>query len=99
MKRVKAIVIAHDFIENMNPDLWNGIGNKQKSFKDYSQQHSLTKNVNLEITFVYNEVDGWHHCCDLVNKSDNSSFDMLSGNSINSVVDLTNTIMDLCRDY
>lgn len=99
MKRVKAIVIAHDFIENMNPDFWNGVGNKPKSFKDYSQQRSLTKNVNLEITFVYNEADGWHHCCDLVNKSDNSSFDMLSGNSINSVVDLTNTIMDLCRDY
>lgn len=43
MERAKAIIIAHDFIENMNPDHWNGVGNKPKSFKDYSQQRSLTK--------------------------------------------------------
>ena len=99
MKRVKTIVIAHDFIENMNPDLWDGVGKKPDSFKDYPWQCSLNENVNLEITFVYNEIDGWHHCCDLVSKSNNESFDMLSGNSINSVIDLTNTIMDLCKDY
>lgn len=35
----------------------------------------------------------------LVSKSNNESFDMLSGNSIKSVIDLANTIMDLCKDY
>lgn len=99
MKRVIAIAAAYSFIKDMNPDFWDGKGKKTDSFKDYPWQCSLNEDVNLEITFVYNEVDGWHHCCDLVNKSDNSSFDMLSGNSINSVIDLTNTIMDLCKDY
>lgn len=99
MKRVKAIVTAYSFIKDMNPDFWDGNGKKPGSFKDYPWQCSLNEDVNLEITFVYNEIDGWHHCCDLVSKSNNESFNMLSGNSIKSVIDLANTIMDLCKDY
>ncbi len=59
----------------------------------------LTDDVNLEITFVYNKEDGWCHYCDLVYQSDDSSFDMLSGHGIDSILNVTDTVMDLCRDY
>ena len=59
----------------------------------------ITDDVNLEITFVYNEEDGWCHYCDLVYQSDDSSFDMLSGHGIDSILNVTDTVMDLCRDY
>ena len=99
MKKINAMNIAYDFIKNMNPSFWDGNGNKPDSFKDYSRQYSLTIGINLEITFVYDELDGWHHCCDLVYESDNSSFDLLSGDRIDSIINITNTIMDLCKDY
>lgn len=37
--------------------------------------------------------------CDLVYQSDDSSFDMLSGHGIDSILNVTDTVMDLCRDY
>ena len=46
-----------------------------------------------------NEEDGWCHYCDLVYQSDDSSFDMLSGYGIDSILNVTDTVMDLCRDY
>lgn len=42
---------------------------------------------------------GWCHYCDLVYQSDDSSFDMLSGHGIDSILNVTDTVMDLCRDY
>lgn len=45
------------------------------------------------------EKDGWCHYCDLVYQSDDSSFDMLSGYGIDSILNVTDTVMDLCRDY
>ena len=99
MKRNKATVITNAFFIDMNPDFWRGEGDKPESFKDYPWRYQLTDEVDLEITFVFDEEDGWHHCCDLVYKSDDSSFDVLSGYGIDSVLNLTDTIMDLCRDY
>ena len=71
----------------------------QARFDDRAWQYPLTDDVNLEITFVYNEEDGWCHYCDLVYQSDDSSFDMLSGYGIDSILNVTDTVMDLCRDY
>lgn len=89
----------NDFFADMNPSLWNGSTSMPKSFDDRAWQYPLTDDVNLEITFVYNEEDGWCHYCDLVYQSDDSSFDMLSGYGIDSILNVTDTVMDLCRDY
>ena len=34
MTKEKAKLIADSFLDDMNPDLWNGEGNKPKSFND-----------------------------------------------------------------
>lgn len=85
-----------DYCEDL---LWNGSTSMPKSFDNRAWQYPLTDDVNLEITFVYNEEDGWCHYCDLVYQSDDSSFDMLSGHGIDSILNVTDTVMDLCRDY
>lgn len=99
MDRTKAAAIVNDFFADMNPSLWNGSTSMPKSFDNRAWQYPLTDDVNLEITFVYNEEDGWCHYCDLVYQSDDSSFDMLSGYGIDSTLNVTDTVMDLCRDY
>ena len=99
MNRTKASAIVNDFFADMNPSLWNGSTSMPKSFDNRAWQYPLTDAVNLEITFVYNEEDGWCHYCDLVYQSDDSSFDMLSGHGIDSILNVTDTVMDLCRDY
>ena len=68
MTREKATKIVTDFLSDMNPDMWDGNGNKPESFDERAWQYPLTDSVNLEITFVNDEVDGWHHCCDLVDR-------------------------------
>lgn len=99
MTREKATSIVNKFFKDMNPTFWNGEGEKPSSFKEIPWQYPLTDEVNLEITFVCDDEDDWHHCCDLVCSSDNSSFDMLSGYGIDSPLNLIDTIEDLCRDY
>lgn len=99
MTREKATSIVNKFFKDMNPTFWNGEGEKPSSFKVIPWQYPLTDEVNLEITFVCDDEDDWHHCCDLVCSSDNSSFDMLSGYGIDSPLNLIDTIEDLCRDY
>ena len=91
MDRTKAAAIVNDFFADMNPSLWNGSTSMPKSFDDRAWQYPLADDVNLEITFVYNEEDGWCHYCDLVYQSDDSSFDMLSGYGIDSILNVTDT--------
>lgn len=35
MQREKAAKIVTDFLKDMNPDMWNGNGNKPKSFDEH----------------------------------------------------------------
>ena len=99
MTKEKATEIVSEYLKEMNPDMWNGNGNRPTSFDDRAWQYPLTNEINLEITFVNNEEDGWCHDCDLVYASDNSSFDVLSGYGIDSVQNIIDTVLDLCRDY
>lgn len=99
MTRECADSIAKQFLQDMNSDMWDGKGRKPTTFDERTWECQLTEMVSLEIVFVYNDEDDWCHCCDLVHKADNSSFDMLSGYGIDSVLNITDTIMELCREY
>lgn len=99
MTRAKANSIANDFFKDMNPTFWNGSGNKPSTFDERIWGYPLTEKMHLEITLVYNDIDRWHHCCDLVDTKSNDSIKMLSGNEIDSALNLVDTIMNLCKDY
>ena len=99
MTRARANAIVNDFFRDMNPTFWNGSGNKPFTFNEKIWEYPLTEKTYLEITLVYDDVDGWHHCCDLVDTKSNDSVEMLSGYGIDSALNLVDTVMDLCRDY
>ena len=99
MKRSRANAIANDFFREMNPTFWNGNGIKPATFAEKIWEYPLTKEMHLEIVLVYDDVDGWHHCCDLVDTNSNDTIEMISGDGIDSALNLVDTIMDLCKDY
>lgn len=68
-------------------------------FDERPWQCEIVDGINLEITFAYDEEDGWHHYCALVYAKDNNSFDLISGYGIDSKLNVIDTVMDICRDY
>lgn len=100
MKKVRVKLIVKEFYKQMNPDMWDGSGERPDSFDTHAWEYPLTDVVHLELAFGYDESDGgWKYFCDLVYSSDNSSFDMTSGHEINSPQNMINSVMQLCREY
>lgn len=93
-------LIVKEFYKQMNPDIWDGSGERPDSFDTHAWEYPLTDAVHLELAFGYDESDGgWKYFCDLVYSSDNSSFDMTSGHGIDSPQNIINSVMQLCREY
>lgn len=100
MKKTRVKLIVKEFYKQMNPDMWNGSGERPDSFDTHAWEYPLTDAVHLELAFGYDESDGgWKYFCDLVYSSDNSSFDMTSGHGIDSPQNMINSVMQLCREY
>ena len=100
MKRQKAYDIANSFLTEMNPDLWNGKGEKPSSFVELIWECDLNEYDNLDISMEYSEEDKcWIHYCEIVDKQSDMMTEVLSGYGIDSVENLTDTIFDLCRGY
>lgn len=100
MKKTRVKLIVKEFYKQMNPDMWDGSGERPDSFDTHAWEYPLTDAVHLELAFGYDESDGgWKYFCDLVHSSDNSSFDMTSGHEINSPQNMINSVMQLCREY
>ena len=98
MKKEKAKEIAKDFFKDMNPNFWNGEGKIPETFLEGAWEYNLTKDIILEITMVYDDCERkWKHYCDLVQRND--SIDMATGSGIDSISNLVDTIMDLCKDF
>lgn len=75
MKKVRVKLIVKEFYKQMNPDIWDGSGERPDSFDTHAWEYPLTDAVHLELAFGYDESDGgWKYFCDLVYSSDNSSF-------------------------
>ena len=94
MIRARANTIVNDFFRDMNPTFWNGSGNKPSTFNEGIWEYPLTEETHLEITFAYDDVDGWHHYCDLVDTKSNDSVEMLSGYGIDSALNLADNSSD-----
>lgn len=98
MKKEKAKEISKDFFNDMNPNFWNGEGKMPETFLEGAWEYDLTKDIILEITMVYDDSERkWKHYCDLVKRND--SIDMATGDGIDSISNLADTIMDLCKDF
>lgn len=99
MTREKANAIANDFFKDMNPDFWNGNGKKPTSFDERIWEYELSEYDWLDISMYCNEDDEWVHCCEIVDKSSDTMTEMLTGCRIDSILNLVDTILDLCRGF
>lgn len=99
MTRIKVDRIVNNFFEDMNPTFWNGTGDKPSTFDERIWEYILSETDRLDISFEYDDYDGWHHCCELVDVASNTMTEILSGYGIDSTANLGDTIMDLCKEY
>lgn len=99
MTREKANIIANDFFKDMNYDFWNGNGKKPTSFDERIWEYELSEYDWLDISMYCNEDDEWVHCCEIVDKSSDTMTEMLTGYGIDSILNLVDTILDLCKGF
>lgn len=98
--REKAAEIARDFIAKANPTNWNGIGEEPAGFNQKVHTYgidSVNGNV-LDLSLEFDEQDGWCHCCELVDKQSDCMIEMLHGYGIDSLQNLTDSILDICMN-
>lgn len=101
--REKAEKIAIDFLTKMNPTNWNGNGRKPKTFDTRVTTYDIDSiNGNeLDISFDYlddGDMKGWTHYCELRDRVTEDLIIPMHGYGVDSVQNLTDTIMDICTD-
>ncbi len=100
MERQKAYDIANSFLTEINPDYWDGKGEKPSSFVELIWEYDLSEYDRLDISMEYSEEDKcWIHFCEIVDKKNNMMTEILTGYGIDSVENLTDTILDICKEY
>lgn len=105
MNRTEAEKIAKEFLKEANPDMWNGIDGKPNNFDTRISTydiHSVNSN-ELDISLEYEEnpetgEKEWTHYCELRDKDNGDLIEVQHGYGIDSVPNLTDTILDICRN-
>ena len=98
MTYAKAYEIAQDFMNDMNPSMWDGNGITPSTFDDRIWEYDLSPYMSLDISFQIDEY-GWCHCCEIVDRASNDMIEILTKYGIDSVLDITDSIMDICKDF
>lgn len=100
MTRQKAEAIVNDFFKDMNPQFWNGEGEKPETFDERIWECDLGEYDWLDISMEYREEDGgWLYFCEIVDKKSDCLTECLSGYGIDSPLAMIDTVMDLCRGF
>jgi hypothetical protein len=100
LTRKHAEQIAKDFLTTMNPTSWDGNGTSPKEFDKRIKTYDFgSPFVVLDISFEYDDNEGWYHLCEIVDKGTAEMYEMLSGYGIDSYLNLTDTILDICNTY
>ena len=101
MTHARAMEIATQFMETMNPDSWNGVGNPPASFDAGLYEEPIAKDIVIEISF-YDEScfsEGWKTCVELVSDSGQSYGIYTFIDELNSIEGIANCIEYLFDTY
>jgi len=93
-KRAAEIAQAH--IQKANPTLWDGTGNRPADFDSRIATYPIDQDTELDISFEYEKGDGWLHLCELRDKHTGELLELLHGYGIDSPLNLSDTIEDIC---
>ena len=94
---LKAIEIAEKHLKTSNPSMWGGDGDQPSGFDTRIITYPIDQGTELDISFEYEESDGWLHLCELREKASGDLLAMLHGYGIDSVPNLADTIEDICN--
>lgn len=105
MNRTEAERIAKEFLNETNPDMWNGKDGKPDNFDTriftYDIQSANNNELDISLEYEENPETGkkeWTHCCELRDKGNGDLIEIQHGYGIDSVLNLTDTILDICRN-
>ena len=98
----KAKEIAQDFLNRANPTNWSGEGSQPKELETKIISYDIGSDANdiqytLDISIEQTE-EGWEHYCELREKSSGELCVPLHGYGIDSVQNLTDTIMEIAQN-
>ncbi|MBO5969888.1 MAG: hypothetical protein J6S14_15480 [Clostridia bacterium] len=97
MTREKAHEIAVAFFSQMNPEFWNGVGEKPPTLDERVWECPLSEYARLDISLYYDVIDNlWCHCCEIVEEQSNDMIEMATGYGIDSIENLIDTICFIC---
>lgn len=92
----QAIEIAKKHIQRTNPSLWNGKDKRPADVDSRIVTYPINRDVELDISFEYEEGDGWLHLCELRDRKTEELVNIMHGYGINSPQNLADTIDDIC---
>lgn len=103
MTHARAMEIATQFMERMNPDGWNGVGNQPASFDERIYEEPIAEDIVIEIRFV-DESDlgdecGWTTIVEFVNEYGEPYGHYTLIDDINSIEGIAACIEYLCDTY
>lgn len=87
-----ALNIANEFLDTMNPDMQDGNGDEPSGLNQSIWSKRLTDDVSLDISFEYDNEDGWCTVCELVDVESNEMFEIMSSYGIDSPQNIADTI-------
>ena len=93
----KALEIAKEHFQRVNPAMWDGNGVPPTVFVNHRITYSLNKYTELDVSFERDSTDGWRHCCKLRDTKTNNVVAIQYGSGINSPQRLVDTILQICK--
>lgn len=92
----RAIEIAEKHLQKANPSLWDGQNEAPADFDSRIATYPIDNEIELDISFEYDEEDGWLHLCELRDFTSEEILSIMHGYGINSPQNLADTIEDIC---
>lgn len=93
-----ALTMATTHLKKCNPSNWDGLGKKPNSFDQRVCTYYVDSENELDISFEYEDGEGWIHVCELRETKSQYLLGILSGYGINSIYNLKDTIIDICNN-
>lgn len=78
--------------------MWDGTGERPSTFNDHRITYSINKYTELDVSFEWDNADGWKHCCKLRDTLTNNILAVRCSPGIHSPQTLPDTILEICQN-
>lgn len=96
MDNKKALEIANQFINEMNPTLWDGNEPMPQIDQRIWEDNDTFDDISIQLSFTDNDIDVWCTYVELVDKVTDTMIECQTCYGIDSPQNIADSIMDLC---